>query len=233
MTKFRWLNSAASFPCDDLPFMEDDELRLTLAVTLVNDADRGWLPRHRLTLLSLRAWRMYHSRWFAALRYLNVAVYVCLGLVETPGWCLNQFGDLRHDCSDADAYSKFRTYGWPLMAPGATLAIESVCLCVFTAQLAVLCFCLGVRPFLRSPALALQTALVVLAAFDIGITAAPAAGKESHFTRPLRAIFVILAHRKLRDTASAVVFMLPRLIEVPPRSTPLPAPSSTPSSSTP
>ena len=55
---------------------------------------------------------------------------------------------------------------------------------------------------------------MVLAAFDIGITAAPAAGKESHFTRPLRAIFVILAHRKLRDTASAVVFMLPRLIEV-------------------
>ena len=71
----------------------------------------------------------------------------------------------------------------------------------------------GARRFARSAWPVLQGALLLFAGLDLACTASPLLWRRTPFTRPMRALFVVCSHRKLRDTSAAVVLMLPRLFE--------------------
>jgi len=46
------------------------------------------------------------------------------------------------------------------------------------------------------------------------MAASPALWQRTHFTRPMRAVFVVCSHRKLRDTSAAVLLMMPRMLDL-------------------
>ena len=126
-----------------------------------------------------------------------VAAYIGLALFETPGWCVQTDGHLRPECSDATALAKtYGTYGWPALPPRASIGLECTCIALFCASLAARVFCVGRRPALRSPALIMQAALLGVAALDVACTASPMLWRRTHFTRPMRALFIVLAHRR-------------------------------------
>ena len=75
-------------------------------------------------------------------------------------------------------------------------------------QLAARLFMLGVRRFLRTRWHLLQLLLLGFMFSDVLMAASPALWQRTHFTRPMRAVFIVCSHRKLRDTSAAVVLTI-------------------------
>eukprot|EP00967_Tisochrysis_lutea_P002198 scaffold2768_cov32-Tisochrysis_lutea.AAC.4 len=188
-------------------------LRLRLACALVVDAHHGWPAAHRLDSAALSAFELYHSRPAQALRYLNVAAYMAVALGETPGWCLDERANLREVCANPHGLHKYWTVGFTPLAPSVTAILESCCILLFALQLALKAFFIGPRRFLRSVPNVLQTTLLLLTAIELVLWSSGVRHRTT-ISRPLRALFIVFAHRKLRDTGTAVVMMLPRVLEL-------------------
>ena len=193
---------------DEMPFVEDDALRLRVACALVIDAQHGWPAEHRLDTKALQVWELYHTVPVQIIRYLTVAAYLLIALWETPGWCVASDGSEIAECSNATAFHRYETVGWAVLPTASALGLEGVCLFIFSLQLAARLFMLGVRRFLRTRWHLLQLLLLGFMFSDVLMAASPALWQRTHFTRPMRAVFVVSSHRKLRDTSAAVVLTI-------------------------
>ena len=201
---------------EDLPLVEEDELRLRVACALVIDAQHGWPAEHRIDTRALQVWERYHSTPIQIMRYLNVFAYLSIAYAETPGWCFDRSAAYVEDteCSNATNFEKYETWGWHVLPHASSLALETICLMLFTLQLAARLFIMGGRRFLRSRWHVLQLVLLCLMMSDVGLAASPVLWHRTHFTRPMRAIFVVSSHKRLRDTTAAIVLMLPSIFEL-------------------
>ena len=199
---------------DEMPFVEDDALRLRVACALVIDAQHGWPAEHRLDTKALQVWELYHTVPVQIIRYLTVATYLLIALWETPGWCVASDGSEIAECSNATAFHRYETVGWAVLPTASALGLEGVCLFIFSLQLAARLFMLGVRRFLRTRWHLLQLLLLGFMFSDVLMAASPALWQRTHFTRPMRAVFVVCSHRKLRDTSAAVLLMMPRMLDL-------------------
>ena len=201
---------------EDLPLVEEDELRLRVACTLVIDAQHGWPAEHRVNMRALQVWERYHSTPVQILRYLNVFAYLSIAYAETPGWCYDRSAEYTEDaeCRNATRFAKYETWGWHVLPHSASLALETLCLTLFTAQLAARLFIVGGRRFFRSRWHVLQLVLLCVMMSDVGLAASPVLWHRTHFTRPMRAVFVVSSHQRLRDTTAAIVLMLPSIFEL-------------------
>ena len=193
---------------DEMPFVEDDALRLRVACALVIDAQHGWPAEHRLDTKALQVWELYHTVPVQIIRYLTVAAYLLIALWETPGWCVASDGSEIAECSNATAFHRYETVGWAVLPTASALGLEGVCLFIFSLQLAARLFMLGVRRFLRTRWHLLQLLLLGFMFSDVLMAASPALWQRTHFTRPMRAVFIVCSHRKLRDTSAAVVLTI-------------------------
>ena len=204
-----------SIEFDEMPFVEDDALRLRVACALVIDAQHGWPAEHRLDTKALQVWEFYHTVPVKIIRYFTVFAYLLIAFAETPGWCVALDGSEIANCTNATTFQRYETLAdWAVLPTAWALFLEGVCLSVFTAQLVARMFMLGVRRFLRSRWHLLQLLLLVFMFADVLMAASPALWKRTHFTRPMRAAFVVCSHRRLRDTSAAIVLMMPRMLEV-------------------
>ena len=200
---------------DEMPFVEDDALRLRVACALVIDAQHGWPAEHRLDTKALQVWELYHTVPVKIIRYLTVFAYLLIAFAETPGWCVASDGSEIANCTNATTFQRYETLvDWAVLPTAWALFLEGVCLSVFSAQLVARIFMLGVRRFLRSRWHLLQLLLLGFMFADVLMAASPALWQRTHFTRPMRAAFVVCSHRRLRDTSAAVVLMMPRMLEV-------------------
>ena len=201
---------------EDLPLVEEDELRLRVACALVIDAQHGWPAEHRINMRALQVWELYHSTPVQILRYVNVFAYLSIAYAETPGWCFDRSAAYIEDteCSNATLFKKYETAGWHVLPHASSLALETICLLLFTVQLAARLFIMGCRRFFRSRWHVLQLVLLCLMMSDVGLAASPVLWHRTHFTRPMRAIFVVSSHKRLRDTTAAIVLMLPNIFEL-------------------
>ena len=213
-TKLRALFGSFGEDLDDLPFVEDDQLRLRVACALVIDAQHGWPAEHRLDNKALQVWELYHTMPVQLCRYLNIAAYLSIAFAETPGWCVADDGSKKPFCSDEKVYARYGTVGLAVLPHQTALGLEAVCLLIFCAMLAARLFMLGVRRFLRSRWHLLQLVLLGFMFSDVAMAASPILWRRTHFTRPMRAVFIVCSHRKLRDTMGAVVLMMPRMLEL-------------------
>ena len=211
---FSALGSADHDADEELPFVEDDDLRLRVACALVIDAQHGWPAEHRLDTRALQVWEAYHSTPVQIFRYMIVVTYLLIAYGETPGWCYADDGSEHPFCSNATTFQRYDTYDWKLLSHGAALGLETFCLLCFGAMLAARLFIMGVRRFFRSRWHVLQLVLLVFMIFDVGLAASPILWHRTHFTRPMRAIFIVSSHRRLRDTTTAMVLMMPRMLEL-------------------
>ena len=186
---------------DEMPFVEDDALRLRVACALVIDAQHGWPAEHRLDTKALQVWELYHTVPVKIIRYLTVFAYLLIAFAETPGWCVASDGSEIANCTNA-TFQRYETWtGWAVLPNFSALFLEGVCLSVFSAQLVARIFMLGVRRFLRSRWHLLQLLLLGFMFADVLMAASPALWQRTHFTRPMRAAFVVCSHRRLRDTS--------------------------------
>eukprot|EP00965_Chrysotila_dentata_P113419 3748587-Pleurochrysis_carterae.AAC.1 len=94
--------------------------------------------------------QMYHSRWAHALRYSTVALYLCISLFETPGWCLRADGRLVAACAHADSYATYETFEWLRLPPAAATALEALCVALFALQMGAKLYIMGGRRFARA-----------------------------------------------------------------------------------
>jgi hypothetical protein len=156
---------------------------------------------------------LYHSRPAQVLRYLNVAAYMAIALAETPGWCLDEQANITAVCADSASFPRYWTFGFTPLSPNMTAILESCCILLFILQLALKAFFIGPRRFIRSAPNVLQTTLLGLTAIEVVLWSS-GLRRRTTISRPLRALFIVFAHRKLRDTGAAVVMMLPRVLEL-------------------
>ena len=120
---------------DEMPFVEDDALRLRVACALVIDAQHGWPAEHRLDTKALQVWELYHTVPVKSIRYLTVFAYLLIAFAETPGWCVASDGSEIANCTNA-TFQRYETWtGWAVLPNFSALFLEGVCLSVFSAQL--------------------------------------------------------------------------------------------------
>ena len=198
----RWRSLFAQATRDEFvePFVEDDALRIRHACALVRDAVHGATPEHRLCPRALAAWELYHTRPAKLLRYLNVGCYLAIAAFETPRWCVTPQGTLLPECSDPDIYARYTTYGLRPLTLAAATGLETICVCIFILQLSTKLYYMGMGRFARARWPLVQSLLLLIAILDLIFTASPILWWRSPFSRPLRAVFVIFSHRKVRDT---------------------------------
>jgi hypothetical protein len=192
---------------------EGEALRVRLACALVVDAYHGWPAAHRLDARALTVFELYHSRPAQVLRYLNVIAYMAVAFAETPGWCLDQRASRTAVCADEATFPRYLTFGFTPLASNVTAILESCCILLFALQLAFKAFFIGPRRFLRLVPNVLQTTLLGLTAMELVLWSS-GLRRRTTISRPLRALFIVFAHRKLRDTGAAVLLMLPRVLEL-------------------
>ena len=140
-------------------------------------------------------------------------LYLAIALVETPGWCLDAKVTRTSECLSDDYQHVYWTWGWRMLTGAESLALETACLIAFCVDLAAKAYAMGGWRFLRGRGHVLQVSIIFVAFLDLAFAASPVLWQRTHITRPMRALFVLCSHRKLRDTSAAVIAMLPSLAE--------------------
>lgn len=192
----------------------DEDTAIFQSAVLIEDGIHHRSIHHKIDPMSLKIYRIYHSRYIQWVLGLVVFVNLILAFFEYPT-SMSVTSDFR-----------FRDIAWHLPQPacGVTEAIEAICLLVFLADCFIRLKLLGWRRFIVQPCLIMYVCAIVVSFLDLIISLSFCHMRDREFPQSLgytlrirrffRPLFFVLLSRVMRKMTKAIALTFPRILTV-------------------
>ena len=200
---------------NDLPLpLQTSDTAVVQSAVFIEDGIYHRSIHHKIDTLSLKIYRIYHSRPVRWLLGFVIFVNLMLAFFEYPT-SMSLSSDYR-----------FRDRTWNLGQPdcGVTEGVEIICLLVFLADCCAKFYLLGSKRFFSRPWFALYAFMVTVSFIDIVISLSFCDHRESRFPLSLgytlrirrffRPLFFLISSSIMKKFTKAAVLTLPQIFTV-------------------